>query len=162
MKQSISTVKIYQKNQWFRKQRKRSVLHVFDSDEKFLLVSYIDKKESGKRNVVVLSTLHDEVRVTKDEQRKPDIHKLYDHTKGGIDVGDLISRSCTTRIKKGGQQLHLYLFWTLFEQMSKPFFKKLPQNSKCETLNLHMHLVSYWCCHSLKEDMLTQTESKLI
>ena len=45
----------------------RSVLHVFDSDGKILLVSYIDKKKSGKR------TLHDEVRVTKDERRKPDI-----------------------------------------------------------------------------------------
>ena len=45
----------------------RSVLHVFDSDGKILLVSYIDWKKSGKR------TLHDEVRVTKDERRKPDI-----------------------------------------------------------------------------------------
>ena len=58
-----------------------SVLRVFDSDEKILLVSYIDKKKSGKRNIVVLSKVHDEVRVTKDERRKPDIHKLYDHTK---------------------------------------------------------------------------------
>ena len=86
-----------------------SVLRVFDSDEKILLVSYIDekillvsyidKKKSGKRNVVVLSTLHDEVRVTKDERRKPDIYKLYDHAKGGVDMVDLISTSCTTRIK---------------------------------------------------------------
>ena len=34
---------------------KRSVLHVFDSDEKTLLVSYIDKEKSGQRNVVVRS-----------------------------------------------------------------------------------------------------------
>ena len=52
-----------------------SVLHVFYSDKKILLALYIDKKKSGKSNVVVLSTLHDEVRVTKDEQRKPDIRK---------------------------------------------------------------------------------------
>ena len=38
----------------------RSVLHVFDSDEKILLISYIDKK-FGKRNFDVLSTLHEEV-----------------------------------------------------------------------------------------------------
>ena len=49
---------------------KSSILHVFDSDEKILLVSYIDKKKSGKGKVVVLSTLHDEVRVIKDEQSK--------------------------------------------------------------------------------------------
>ena len=77
----------------------RSVLHVSDSDEKTLLVLYIDKKKSGKRNIVVLSTLHDEVRLTKDERRKPDIYKLYDHAKSGVDMVDLISTSCTTKIK---------------------------------------------------------------
>ena len=44
--------------------------------------------------------MHDKVRVTKDKQRKRDIHKLYDHTKGGVDLADLISTSCTTRINK--------------------------------------------------------------
>ena len=53
---------------------KRSVLHVFDSHEKILLVSYIDKKKSGKRNVVFLGTLHDEVRVSKNKRRKADMH----------------------------------------------------------------------------------------
>ena len=32
--------------------------------------------------------------------------------------------------------MHLYLFWTLFQQMPKPFFKNLPQNSKCKLLML--------------------------
>ena len=35
----------------------RSVLHIFNNDEKILLVWYIDKKKSGKRNVVVLKHL---------------------------------------------------------------------------------------------------------
>ena len=81
---------------------KRSVLHVFDSDEKTLLVSYIDKEKSGQRNIVVRSTLHDEVRLTKDKRKKPDIRKLYDYAKCGVDVVDLISTSCTTRIKNKG------------------------------------------------------------
>ena len=34
---------------------KSSVLHVFDSDEKILLVLYSDKKKSDKRNFIVLS-----------------------------------------------------------------------------------------------------------
>ena len=76
-----------------------SVLHVFDSDKKILLALYIDKKKSGKSNVVVLSTLHDEVRATKDEQRKPDIRKLYNNKKGGVHVVNLILTRCTTRIK---------------------------------------------------------------
>ena len=45
------------------------------------------------------STLHDEVRVAKNERRKSDIYKLCDHTKGGVDMVDLISISCTKRIK---------------------------------------------------------------
>ena len=88
----------------------RSVFHVFDSDEKILLVSYIGKKRSGKRNIVVLSTLHDEVRVIKNERRKPDIDKLYDHTKGGLDVVDLISTSCTTRIKNKMWPINAFAF----------------------------------------------------
>ena len=59
----------------------RSVLYVFGSDEKILLVLYIDKNKCGKGNVVVVRTLHDEVRVTKDDRKEKDIHKLYDHTK---------------------------------------------------------------------------------
>ena len=34
---------------------KSSVLHIFHSDEKVLLVSHIDKKKSDKRNFIVLS-----------------------------------------------------------------------------------------------------------
>ena len=45
------------------------------------------------------STLHDEVRVTKNERRKRDIYKLSDHTKSGVDMVDLISISCIKRIK---------------------------------------------------------------
>ena len=57
--------------------------------------------------------------------------------------------------------MYSHLFWTLFEQMLKLFFKNLPQKPKFQTLNFYVHLVSYWCCHRLK-DVLTQTESKLI
>ena len=71
---------------------------------------HILKKKSGKRNVVVLSTLHDEVRVTKDERRKPDIQKLYDNTKGGIDVVDLTSTSYTTRIKNKRWPINAFAF----------------------------------------------------
>ena len=54
---------------------KRYVLYVFDSDEKILLLLYIDKKKCGKGNVVVVRTSHDEVRVTKDDRKEKDIHK---------------------------------------------------------------------------------------
>ena len=41
-----------------------------------MLVSCVDKKNSGKRNVVVLTTMHTTVRVTKDQRVKPNVHTL--------------------------------------------------------------------------------------
>ena len=40
-----------------------------------MLVSYIDKKKSGLKNVVVLTTMHNTVRVTKDAITKPDTER---------------------------------------------------------------------------------------
>ena len=64
-----------------------------------MLVSYIDKKESGKKNVIVLTTMHDKVKVTNDQQKKPHIHVMYHHMKGGVDIVDLLSANHSTRIK---------------------------------------------------------------
>ena len=76
-----------------------STLYVHGKDDDLMLVPYVDKKKSGKKNVVVLTSMHDNVRVTKDERRKPQVHTFYDHTKGGVDVVDLISSNCSTKIK---------------------------------------------------------------
>ena len=47
----------------------RSVMHVYNTKEKIMLVSYIDKKKSSKKNVIVLPTRHDNVKITKDQQK---------------------------------------------------------------------------------------------
>ena len=49
------------------KRDERSTFYVHDKDDDLMLVSYVDKKKSGKKNVVVLTSMHDNVRVTKDE-----------------------------------------------------------------------------------------------
>ena len=36
-----------------------------------MLVSNIDKKKSGKKNVIVLTKMHDTVKVTNDERKNP-------------------------------------------------------------------------------------------
>ena len=36
-----------------------------------MLISYIDKKKSVSKNVIVLTTMHDTVKVTNDERKKP-------------------------------------------------------------------------------------------
>ena len=83
-----------------REELSTSFIHGSDEgDEDIMLVSYIDKKASGKKNVVALTTMHKDVRVTKDAKAKPDVLKFYDHTKGGVDVVDLISANSSTRMK---------------------------------------------------------------
>ena len=77
----------------------QSTFYIHGKDDDLMLVLYVDKKKSGKKNVVVLTSMHDNVRVMKDERRKPQVHTFYDHTKGRVDVVDLISSNCSTRIK---------------------------------------------------------------
>ena len=43
--------------------------------------------------------MHSSVRVTKDDWKKSHVHTLYDQTKGGVDVVDLISSHQSTRFK---------------------------------------------------------------
>ena len=77
----------------------RSTFYGHEKDDDLMLVLNVDKRKSGKKNVVVLTSMHDNVRVSKDKRRKPQVHTFYDHTKGGVDVLDLISSNCSTRIK---------------------------------------------------------------
>ena len=76
----------------------KSLLYVYHKEKNVMLASYIDKKESGKKNVFVLSTMHDSVKVTNNQRKKPQIRNMYDHTKGGVDVVDLLSTSHSIRI----------------------------------------------------------------
>ena len=43
----------------------RSVMHVYNTKQKIMLVSYTDKK-SGEKNVIVLSIMHDNIKITKE------------------------------------------------------------------------------------------------
>ena len=69
-----------------------------EQDEKNMIVSYADKKKSGMKNIIVLSTMHDDVRITKDVRLKPNVIVFYDYTKGGVDVVDLLAKM-STRLK---------------------------------------------------------------
>ena len=77
----------------------KSTIYAYQSNGDGLLVSYIDKKKAGKKNFVVFTTMHTSVSVTKDQHVKPNIHTFYDHTKGGVDVVNLISTHSTTKMK---------------------------------------------------------------
>ena len=88
----------------------KSTLSVNRQDNEMMLVSYIDKKKSGKNNIIVLTTMHTKVKVTNDQRCKPHVLVMYDHTKGGVDVVDLISTHHLTRIKSKRWPLNAFAF----------------------------------------------------
>ena len=76
-----------------------STLYAYNKDIKSLLVSYVVKKKSGVRNVLVLSTMHKNALTTKDERKKPHVINFYDRTKGGVDVMDMMASTYTVKFK---------------------------------------------------------------
>ena len=42
-----------------------------------MLVSYVVKKKSGKRNILMLTTMHKSVKITRDSRKKPNVITLY-------------------------------------------------------------------------------------
>ena len=77
---------------------------------KKMLVSYADKKKSGTKLVLVLSTMHDTVRVSRDERLKPHPIVYYDHMKGGVDIVDLLSTMLSTRVKSRKWTMNAFAF----------------------------------------------------
>ena len=77
----------------------RPVLYVHHWEKIIMLVSHTDKKKSGNRNIIDLTTLHDTVKVSNNKRSKPQVLIKYNHTKGGIDIVDLLSTDHTIRIK---------------------------------------------------------------
>ena len=77
----------------------RPALYVHHGEKIIMLVSYDDKKKSGNRNIIDLTTLHDTVKVSNNKRSKPQVLIKYNHTKGGIDIVDLLSTDHTIRIK---------------------------------------------------------------
>ena len=48
------------------------------------------KRKNGEENVILLSTMHDHVKTTKNQLQKPSVHTMYQYTKRGKDVTDLL------------------------------------------------------------------------
>ena len=46
----------------------KPIYFLYAQDESFMLFSYSDKKRSGKKNVMVMTNMHDSVRVTRNER----------------------------------------------------------------------------------------------
>ena len=59
-----------------------------------MLLAYIDKKKKGKKNIIALTTMHNQVKLSVDDRKKPHALVFHDYTKGGVNVVELISVKC--------------------------------------------------------------------
>ena len=74
-----------------------------------MLLSYTDKKK-GKKNIIALTTMHNQVKLSVDKRKKPHRLVFYDHTKGGATFVDLISAKMSTRMKTKRWTLNVFAF----------------------------------------------------
>ena len=94
----------------FTDRERRSVLHAYHEKKKFMLVCCINKKKSGKKTMIVLSTMHENGKVKKDQRKKPQLHTIYNYRKGGVDAADLLSANHSTRMKSMKWPLNTLVF----------------------------------------------------
>ena len=104
----------------------KSTAFCCSEDEKTMLLLYIDQKKKGKKNILALTTMHNQVKVSVDERKKPHVLVFYDHTKGGVDVVDLISPKMSIRMKTRRWTLNVFAFM-LDVPMQKPSSRKTLQ-----------------------------------
>ena len=84
----------------------KSIAFCYSEDEKTMLLSYIDKKKKGKENILALTTMHKQVKLSVDERKKPHALVFYNHTKGGVDV----IAKMLTRMKTRRWTLNVFVF----------------------------------------------------
>ena len=49
----------------------KDIKFVYANEDDLMLTSYVVKKKSGKRNILLMSKMHDDVRCSRNERRKP-------------------------------------------------------------------------------------------
>ena len=65
---------------------------------------------SDNSDILMLTTMHDIVKVSRDERRKSHVMVFYDSTKGGVYVVDLHSSSISTRMKSRRWTMNAFSF----------------------------------------------------
>ena len=76
----------------------KSTIFAHYSEKNTIMVSYIYEEKLGMKNIICLTTMHDQVKIMNEQRLKPQVIVMYDHTKGGVDVVDLISCHHSTRM----------------------------------------------------------------
>lgn len=86
---------------------------MFGFKEKLALVSYIPKSKSKKKNVVLISSMHQDKKIDEatGEDKKPEITTFYNSTKGGVDVVDMMMHKYS--ISRNSRRWPLTVFFAL-------------------------------------------------
>ena len=72
----VGTLKSYRKGvpkemKGVADREEKSTAFCYSEDEKTMLLLYIDKKKKGKKNILALTTMHNQVKLSVDERKKP-------------------------------------------------------------------------------------------
>ena len=86
---------------------------MFGFREKLSLVSYVPKSKSKKKNVALISSMHQDKKIDKatGEDKKPEIITFYNSTKGGVDVVDMMMDKYS--ISRNSRRWPLTVFFAL-------------------------------------------------
>ena len=132
----------------------KSTIVIYNNDENTqkMMISYVDKKKSGLKNILVLPTMHDVLKLFRDERKKPHVMVFYEKTKGGVDVVDYISSFISTRMKSKRWRMNAFAYSldtarTMHLPCSKKFINRVHQIS-----SLRGTLERRWCSRTSKGD----------
>ena len=88
----------------------KDIKFVYENEDGLMFASYVVNKKSGKRNILPLSTMHDDIRCSRDERKKPNTICFYDKTKGGVDVVDMVIGKYTNKYKTRRRTMNAFAY----------------------------------------------------
>lgn len=106
-------------------------MYIYHIKEKVMLTSYINKRKLSKKNVIDLFSMHDSIKVTKNQRKKPSVHAIYDYTNVGV-VANLLSTSHSTCIKCKQWPLNAFAF---IHDTCRPNAKTILQDNEIKMPN---------------------------
>ena len=120
------------------------------------------QKNTGLRNVLLLSTVQPILGVIKNPKKKPAIYKLYDYTKGGTDIIDqrVGTYSCYTKSRRWTMAAFSHVLDTCRVNASTVFALNKGQDPrKQKSFNFVLDLASELILPQIKERRLTGLKS---
>ena len=112
-------------------------VHFEEERKDMALCSYnVKTKSKGKKNVLMLTTMHPLLRITKDDgKNKPALYKLYDFTKGGTDIVDQKISYYTAKAKSSKWKMVAFYFILDTTRVNAQTILALKENKNPQKIN---------------------------